>query len=359
MDLVQFLEMIEQRQLALRIASKSLADEEDSPRRRQALADLEQEQRTLAEEIEPLKEKIEQTLSGPKAPGQRGAPQSAQGGQDAEKTKQAISVMKGWADEAHESMLKSADLIPGTPEEAPPVQKEIVDNLDRIYGAAAPYPTMLEKAIRTQQALVDTTIPLVETPEETGEVDFDEMAWPEERVSGWSEIIGYKAQEGLKNMPALDPGAQGGQAPPGTDPEEMKKQMEGLKKSMEKAVELCPKVQTLTREAAGSLKAKDAASALPNEEEALKLLKQIAEDLPKQDQGQQGDQSQQKNEPDEDQDQQNQQDRQDQQKPRKDLSREEAEALLQKAKERERKHREEQERLQQMVRRPGKVEKDW
>ena len=30
----------------------------------------------------------------------------------------------------------------------------------------------------------------------------------------------------------------------------MKKQMEGLKKSMEKAVELCPKVQTLTREAA-------------------------------------------------------------------------------------------------------------
>ena len=304
-----------------------------------------------------MKEKIEQTLSGPQAPGQQGAPPNAQGGQDVEKTKQAISVMKGWADEAHESMLKSADFIPGTPEEAPPVQKGIVDNLDRIYGAVAPYPTMLEKAIKTQQALVDTTIPIVETPEEIGEVDFDEMAWPEERVSGWSEIIGYKAQEGLKNMPALDPGAQGGQVPPGADPEEMKKQMEGLKKSMEKAVELCPKVQVFTREAAGSLKEEDASTALPNEEEALKLLKQIAEDLPKQDQGQQGDQDQQKNE--QDQDQQDQQNRQDQQKPRKDLSKEEAEAILQKAKERERKHREEQERLQQRVRRPGKVEKDW
>ena len=357
MNLLEFLEMIEQRQLALHGVMKLLAGEEDSPRCRQALAEAEEEQRALAEEIDPLKAKIEQSLAGPAGPvgnappgGQGAAPGAGSG----EKTAEALYVLKGWADEAKKDMLEAADFIAALPEEALPAQIRTAESLDRIFGAVAPFPRVIQKALSTQQAVVDGTAPLVETPEEGAEVDYEALAWPSDRVSGWSDILVYKAEEGLKSMEAREGAAQGGQAPPGMDPETQKKAMEGLKKSMEKAMELCPEVSSLTRSAAGHLRENDAPAALPEAEEALRLLKEIAEELPKQDQQQEGDPKQDGQEKEE-----NQQNREQQRQQKEDLSKEEAAAILQKAKEREREHKEKQEALRNLLQKPGKVEKDW
>lgn len=351
MDLLKFLEMLESRQLTLRSLTRALAQEKDSPKGRQALSEAEDEQRALAEEIDPLKEKIDQSVAGQ----EQGLDPA-----DLEKFQQKVATIREWADEVWEFMEEAADLIPDTPEEAHPPQTQALDGLDRIFREFAPFPKLLNKAAQAQKGLVDQTIPLVENPEDVIDeegVDFETMAWLQNRVAGWSDYMVPKAQQALKELEGMDPG----QAFQGADPEEAKKQMEGMKKGMEKAIELCPRISTLTREAAEALRDKDPATALPNEEEALKLLREIAEDMPKDPNEQSAFDSEDQKE-EEGQDQQQQQDqssRQDEEQQQRELSQREAEAILQKAKERERKHKEEMERRRRALGRPGKVEKDW
>lgn len=336
MDLLQFLQMIEEKQTAYKAILPTLSSLEDSPKKRQLYRDLEGEQRALFDEIEPLKQKIEETVS-------QGAAQQ-QGAPDPEQVQQAVDTLKGWADDSGGAMLDAADLLASSPEETPPLQNKALEALDRIFGAVAPYPTVVEKALKAQQALVGATSVLVERPDEGQDLHYGTLSWIQERVAGWSEVMVFKAREGLAAMePPED--QQGPPAPPTGD-----EQAEGMKKSMEKAVALGPQVHDLAVEAAAFLQEEDGASALPPEEEALRLLKEIAEDLPKQDQDQdqqdQGDQDQQ------------QQDQQQQQQQR-DLTREEMENLLQKAQEQENKYRDEKDQRERALIRPHGVEKDW
>jgi hypothetical protein len=367
MDLLQFLDMIEARQIALRTLTRVLSDEKDSPKRRQALKDTEREQRALLDEIEPLKQKMEEALMGQAQAaaqgGQPGQPQQpgqpGQGAPDPEEIAEALEMLNGWAEEAGAHMTQAADRIPGTPQDAPDSQTEALNALDRIYNILAPFPPLLERSIKIEQGLVDQTSPIVETPDEAGVVYFEDLASQQERVVMLSNAMPYKAKQALEELSAQDPGAlqMQGQAQ-GMDTEKIQEQMEGMRKALEKAIELSPRIGELAGEAAESLRAEDAAAALPKEEEALKLLKEIAESMPKQDQDQQGDQNQeQQNQEQKNQEQEQQQQQQEQQqRQERKLSREEAERLLQKAKEQEKEYRK---KAAQPLGHPGKVDKDW
>ena len=99
LDLLQFAEMLETQQRMLNAAGKTLAPERPSPRKRQAVAELEDQQRLLVDEIEPLKQKIESQFAPP--PQQAGtAPQQTLPGQPDSQahTAQAIQVLNSIAD---------------------------------------------------------------------------------------------------------------------------------------------------------------------------------------------------------------------------------------------------------------------
>lgn len=264
-------------------------------------------------------------------------------------------------------------------------QASAAEMLDQIYMAAVPYPDLVKRAVDTQRELVGGTSAALEPPKPSGadtqkpsektEVDkslqtaennaeekpvYDarEEAWRQRFVTRWSEVMAAKAKQGLKQMPPPQPetpakeeskaeqsktdapttGApkpDAAQTPAPDKPaaadkptdsqpdpaEAAKKQMEGLRKSMELAVKLCPQVETLTDEAASLLEQKQLDPALPKQKEALRLLEEIAKPLQDQNQQQQQqDQQQQQQNQDnkdqkkQDQKNQDQQDKKDQQK---------------------------------------------
>jgi len=363
MNLLEFLAMLEARQRALRLTSKSLDAEPDSPKRRQALSTTETSQRQLAEETEPLKEKIAATLQ----PAQPPAGATGAASPPPAEISQAVELLDGLADEAGRAMQTAADALDDdSPADAVRPQTDAVDKLDQIYLGVVPFANLVQRAILTQQGLIDQVAPAVEAPEEHDGFDPSETAWDQGFVARWSEILPAKAKQELERLQA----APNATAPRPRDddaagcagePEAINKLQEGLKQSMRKAVELGPKVQELTAEAAEKLQQQKPDDALPKQEEALKLLKEIADPLPKQDQQNRQHQGQQQRQKDQQRDQQQSAEGQQQRQARRpqDLSKQQAEAVLRKARERQRERRELEKQLQQYLYRPGKVEKDW
>jgi hypothetical protein len=367
LGLLEFLLLIESRQRELRLAAQAIAGEADSPRRRQALVTLEDSQRTLADEIEPLKEKIREVLKPDPGAGQPGpAGAGAQGALSLspEEAEKAIELLSGLANDARRAMSTAADLLHGgSVAEAVDSQTEAVEGLNQLYVAVVPFASLLQRAIAAQEGLVDRVAAVVEDPKLDQPPDLHESAWDQRIVGGWAEALGPKAEHQLKGLEGLDPSAMAAAAPSGqADPEAMKEQIEGLKRSMQKAVELGPQVKTLADEAAAHLGEKKPTEALPKQEEALKLLEEIAEPLPKQNQEQQGDQNQDGQQQDDESQQQQQSgndqpERQDR-RPQ-DLSRRQAEAVLRKVRDRQRDRRRLDQELQEYLYRPDAVEEDW
>jgi len=365
MDLLAFLQMIEDQQAGLRQAVKHLLDQKDSPRRRQATKQVKAEQVRLSDEIKPLKDKIEQSLQPPAAPS--GQPVAKQ--PDAEQMKRALDALNEMADRSHAAMQRASRRLDDR--ELPDAienQAKALDALNEIYTVIAPFQNVLQKATATEDGLVNSSKTIVERPPEVSDlevlppVDYPDLVHSQRRVEGWSEILPMKAEAALKQIEA-SPSATGApevvQAMPGTDPQQAEQAKEALKKSLDKAIELGPKIQGLCDEAAKSLENEDANAALPKQEEALKLLKEIAESLPKEPQQNQDQNDQQQ---DEQQKQPKQQpsagDQKPQQRPR-DLSRQQADAVLRKAREREREHREMQKQLGRYLQSGVVVDKDW
>ncbi len=373
MNLLRFLEMIVKKQEAIKTLCMALKYEDDSPRKRQVLDEAQEEQQSLALEIDPLNKKIESEIKGAStSQGGGGAtgqapPSGAPGGIDPDEAEKTMLVLQGWADEAQGYMEEAAGLMPEEVKDALPPQKSALESLDRIFGAVAPYQAMVQKLLETQQGAVNRTVPIAQTPGDDTHVEgsadeTSDLSWIEQRAAGWSDVLAFKARNGLETIDKQQPaGAGPGAVMQGADQEKMKEQIEGIKKSMEKAIELCPRVRELCAGASEELGRGNAEAALPDEEEALKLLKEIADPLPKQDQNKQGDQ----NKDDQQQDGQNkeqEQDKGEQQKkeqPRKELSKNQAEAILQKVKERERDYKNKKKEHERALLKPSKTEKDW
>jgi len=376
MDLLAFLQMLDQRQRTLRDAARALVRESDSPKRRQLLAAAESAQRDLAEEIPTLKEKIEAGAAQSAAPpGAAGTPTAAKPDPSPE-VKKAVETLQGMADASAKAMTTAADRLHGSkPGEAVAPQSEAVTQLDEIFRAAAPFPNLVQRALQTQDGLVQQSTGVVEKPEENKDADLGESAWNQGFVGRWSEALPPKAQQGLKDLEAQasaapSPAPQTAQQAP-VDPEEEKKQREGLRRSMQLAITLAPKVQKLSNEATEALRDGHPKEALPKQQEALKLLKEIAEPLPKkppqeqpqqqpnEDQKQQ-DQQQQPQQGDQKKDDQQKQDQQQQSQPKPDqMPQQQAEAVLRQAQQRQQQRQQMEKQLQDRLYRPGPVEKDW
>ena len=393
LGLLEFLQMIETQERMLRSTAQSLDAEPDSPKRRQAFSTTETSQMKLAEEIEPLKKKIAEAFQAPQqpagaAPGmaQAGPPQA--GAVQTPPSDEAVDLLQQLADEAHRAMQSAADRLDGdSVSRAIEFQAEAVEKLDQIYMAAVPFPDLIGRGVATEEGLVEQVAPFVELPDEESrpELDAAETAWNQRFVAGWGQILPAKAEHEMKNLENMDPAALAGamnQPPTGHPPtghpptghppdpaaaekqaEKQQEQIDQLKAAMEKAIELGPQIGSLADEAAGLLEEDKPAEALPKQEETLKLLKEIADLLPKQDQQQQGDQPQDDQQDDDDQQQQDQQqqsDQQQQQQPRpEDLSKQQAESVLRKVRDRNRDRRDLEKQLQQYLYRGGAVERDW
>jgi hypothetical protein len=341
LDLLSFVELLIDEERRLQDSVVSLAREADSPRRREAIRQLASAQRKLGEEIDPLKKKISETLKAPQAQGS-----------DDEQRKRFEETLHGWADDAGKAMAKAADDANGTLlDESRGFQAEALDALYRIWSTVAPFERTLQRSIQLEEGVVEGTSPLANEKELP---DLFPLVRDQERVNALAGLLPAKAEQGRKQLEAPP-----SPAPEGDDKqkEEQKKLKEGLKQAFEKAIELAPKVEALAGEAAKHLGEKMPKDALPKEEEALKLLKEIAKSFPQSGQPETKDDP--KKQDDSQKPEQDQAQKPPQSDPRQQLSRERAEALLQKARERERDYQDKKRELLRGAAGRTSVDRDW
>jgi len=394
MNLLEFLAMIEQRQIALQSTVRILSEEPDSPQRRQTTSETSEAQAELNEEIEPLKEKIAAEFMAAQQ-AQAGNAQPGQPPVDDSQAEQAQKLLKQLADEAGGLMVDAASRIESTEfADAEQKQRDVLDRLNQIFMAVAPFSNVLQRATQQQEQLTATSEATTATNDEGEdsdesdqavsdnaveiEADLPELQWKQSQVTDWSRMLSLKAQAELPGVESQLQSVQTqGQPAQTTQPDDdgtnphggqpdPSAQLEAMKKSLEKAIELAPRVVEHSTSAAESLGESDMPGALPDQQEALKLLREIAETLSQQNQqndnqqdgdgnDQQQDQQQSQNNNQEQQNNQNQQQKQQQgQSPQ-----ERAMSVLRKARERERQHRDLQKQLQQMSGGRVRVDRDW
>jgi len=402
-DLLAFLKIIQQRQRELRLATKALAAQPDSPQRRQAVGAAETAQRKLTDEIQPLKDKIQQALAKTAPPGAAaaGQPATAAPSPDAQK---AVAMLHGLADDAGKAMRTAADHLQGASfATAVTPQEQAIDRLNEIFMAVAAFGQLLSESIDGQQGLLadEAQAGLVQdksllekgldklaaifgkkaaaAPPTAAQqaYDFPEASRNQGFVTGWVKLLAPKAEQqlkGLQSAPAAAddsaPAAAQQQPPTAAEREEAKKraeearkQREDLQRALRKAVESGPKIEELSAHAAKDLGEKKAADAVVGQQEALRLLREIADLMPKQKQqqqdqkqGQQGknQQDQKKNSPE-----QSQQQQQQKQQRQQDLSKQEAESLMRQVRDRQHQRQQVEKQFEQYRSRPEAVEKDW
>ncbi len=372
--LLEMLAKLEKRQRELRLESKQLAAEPDSPQRRESASRMAESQQALAARMETLREKITETLAGPVP---------------SDEAQRAEQVLRELVDRAAGHMAGAADVLNhGEPAKAVESQARAVETLDELFMAVVPFVGLVQKAIESEKELVGRVEAAGRSDAEEAP-DLSEAAWDQRFVARWSEILPRKAEAELAQLKAAasGPAADRGGSPGNPELAKMKQQAAAMAKAMEKAVEVGPKIAKLTEEAADHLESEEAADALPKQKEALKLLEEILQSLPKQDnrqdrkqqqdqqaEGEQMDENQgrqqgpdENDKPQEDDGQQKtpqQQQPEEQQRPsdapqQKDVSQEEAEAMIRQVRNRQQQRREMEKRLQRYLARPVPVEKDW
>ncbi|MEX0818169.1 MAG: hypothetical protein WD070_01210 [Pirellulaceae bacterium] len=362
MDLLQFLEWIEGEQRTLEAATKALGQIDGSPRQRQAIAQTENSQRLLADEIEPLQQKLEAAVAGDQ-------PADAT-------TAQAVQALKQLAQQAKSAMFRAADeLVVRDLPAALAGQADAIDSLNDVYRAVAPYEQIIQKATKSEQSLVDTTVSVVDETVDESLIDRELISRDQRYIAGWSEALPARAEQGLAQL--QEGNITQPESGPQTDEQHQKQQQTqaAMKESYEKAIELAPKIAELARDASNDLRDAKWQEAQPKQEEALRLLKEITPKTPPDENQQDQQDNQGQDQQDDDQDQQQQdkndqnQEQQDQQQDQpsdqqrqqqqKDLSRQQAEALLSKARQREREHRERQKEQQRALQGTFRVDRDW
>jgi Ca-activated chloride channel homolog len=427
--LLEFLAMIEKRQADLRQTTRQSLESLNLPQRSQLVRETAADQTTLRDEIEPLKQKLTAELAAP--PAAQSPPAGGQPPAMDEQTERALQLLLHLADEADSLMQQSSEQIRAQAFDAAATdQKEVLDRLNQIFMVVAQFPQILQRAIKAQETLTHSS-EAIETPESTADIaavdaselatesgdpdllpptevvsepaasapdaaetaDFPELAWQQSRVTDWSRLLSLKAEatlpqideqlqamaEAAETTDPPDPAQPNRTGDPPADEPDPAAQLEAMKRALEKGVELAPLAQQHSETATEHLGDAEASAAQPEQQEVLRLLKEIAQELPppedqQQDQpddqeDQQGDEDQQQQDqsgeqPDDAQDQQQSDSEQDQeseqQQEQSEQSRKErAMSVLRRAQEREREHRELEKQLQQLIGERIRVERDW
>ena len=419
-DLLQFLMMIEERQDILRGTAGVLLKEEESASKRNATRAIVDMQSTLQEEIEYLKQKISEQLQ--QSQQQPAGAVKATGPDD----QQVEKLLHQLSDEAGTGMLAAANALAAADfEAAEEAQIETLNQLNQLYMAIAPYQNILQRSVQDQSALVpEERLPTEvsvdgeaqdEEPTAAAEapkdVDFVKSRETQSRITDWSRMLSLKAEAELpqvqQQLEAIPPDPEPAAAaepvatevapveaapseaapsdtdapaePELTEEQQQRKQLQGLVKSMELAIKLGPDAEEHSQAAAQALMAEDQPKATPEQQETLRIMKEIAEPLVK-DQQDQNDQQQDQDPQDgdqknEDQPQQDEkQDQSDQKKPepgdeqqekeseqqrQKESQKQQAESVLRQARDREREYRELEKQRNAIMLRGIKVDKDW
>ncbi|MEE3370765.1 MAG: hypothetical protein VX346_15605 [Planctomycetota bacterium] len=411
-NLLQFLAELEQRQTVLWTTTRGLASEEDSPRRRQNVKHTATEQRKLREEIEPLQEKVEAFFQSPKPAGPTGTNPPAQD-PAADPRAQAMQLLQQLANESNQAMNRAAlGLESNDFQAAQQQQREVLDRLNQMFMVSAPFGNLLQRATQQQQQLVDVSTALVEpAPTDaatvaaaqdsgtgdsgtgdsgTGDVqtsatagaaqrDYVALAQQQTRVAEWSRMLTLKAEAEIKQTAAnesesesapvigpIDPSVPSGSGaePSAEAAAQAEQQRAAMKEALEKAVSLGPDVERHAQAASSQLEKTDAVSALPEQRQALELLKEIAKSLAqppdeKSQQQQDPEQGEQEQQQDPQQGEQNQQQPSPSSQDPTRSPREQALSTLRRARERERQHRDLRKQLQRAAARRVPVDRDW
>ncbi len=203
--------------------------------------------------------------------------------------------------------------------EAVKSQTQAVETIDQIFMAVAPYANLVQRGIDRQEELIDQS-PAAEKQEKSDEqnasanqtppprsaatFDGNEAAWNQRFIARYGRILSAKARRELEQLEArCRPPSRSRRSNPrllqrpsrdkchaaspdkdqhGSD-EHLKadKQRRDLKEALQMGVQSAPKVEKLADEAALLLEEDKPGEALPKQQEALKLLKEM---LPKQQQ---------------------------------------------------------------------------
>jgi len=383
LGLLEFLSMLENKQRALRILAGTFTEQESTPQNRQLRRETADSQRQLHEEIGPLKEKLAAELQ--KAVNQSGQDQANQ-------ESQIQSVLNQLADTAGEAMLRAADQIQtaGT-DVARQTQREVLDQFNELYMVVAPFGNVVQRAIPVQDGLIQqsgSTLSGTLKDDEASDTSATstvrtekpdgaqaELAWEQSRITDWSRLLSLKAESELPQMESqLESHVQENEAEtepkaqtePDANAQDPSKQLRALVESMKKAIELAPKAEQHSASAESHMNSAATDQTLDEQQEALRLLKEIAEPL-KDDEQQDNDEKQNSD----DQEQEEQQDQQQKDEPGDDTeqnkppneqqqpSQEQVESVLKKAREREREHRDLEKELRKILGGLVPVDKDW
>ena len=411
-NLLQFLAELEQRQTALWAMTRGLASEEDSPRRRQQVKASATAQRKLREEVEPLQEKVAEFFQSPQEAAPAGPNPPAQD-PAADPRAQAIQLLQQLASESNQIMNRAAlGLESNDFEAAQQQQREVLDRFNQMFMVAAPFGNLLQRATQQQQQLVDVSTAVVEpsptaaatdaasSDSETGnsetggtetggtqtsatagaaQRDDVALAQQQSRVAEWSRMLTLKAEAEIKQTAAnetahesapligpVDPSAPAGS---GAEPSagaaaQAAEQRAALQEALQKAVSLGPDVERHAQAAASQLEKTHVADALPDQRQALELLKEIGKSLEQPP----DENSQQQQNPEEGEQEQQQDSQQGEQNQQQDSSspqdptkspQEKALSTLRRARERERQHRDLRKQLQRAAAGRVPVDRDW
>lgn len=394
-NLIAFLEYLIQTQEALRETAKHLPATATAD----AFAELKRAQEELREEIPTLREKIAHDLRPQTPPGAATTPP-----QNSKEIEEGIALLQGWVDTAEQKMSAAASRLSARkPDMAVPQQQAAIDELDKIWDAVIPFHPLLAKDLADQTAIARTLNPAVsddKQPEtssdektaaelpmlDLADEDLLKLSEAQERTLKRTRLLVPKAEaelQQLENAPAPPPKSPADKDEPNGDKAQATQvDLEQAKAGFRKAIELAPQAVEQQEAAVESLKKKDRPPAAQHAEAARKILEEIQQAQPKNNQQDQqkkdDDKSQDKNEdqkkdepkpddkkPDEKKsdeekkDQQKKDDQKQQQKPQPQVSSDRLEDALRKVRERQQEKRERDRKLKAQIFGRAPVDKDW
>ncbi len=313
-NLVAFLEFLIETQRGLRESVKSLPATTSAD----AFAELKRLQDELLDEIEPLKEKIRADLKPAQPPG--GNQQAA----SSQELEQGIKMLQDWAESAGEKMSSAARRL-GSRQPAPATadQHSAMDELEKIWDAVIPFPALLTRDLADQTQIVHSLEPepaAGSKPEkdeaaEKQNLDADEakpvapeqgpiaghqaqgslsedltrLTELQEQTRRRTQLLKLKAEAELARLEksptpeAAEPTDDS--QPKGADPEQ-------AKAGYQTAIDLVPRAVEKMGATIQSLKKQDGPAAYPTAEEARKILEEIQQAQPKNEQQQDQDKDQ-------------------------------------------------------------------
>ncbi len=346
-NLFAFLEFMIQTQSALRETLNQLPNSASSD----AFAEIRRAQEELREEIPTLREKIADEL---RPQPQQGASKAAQ--TDSNEVEEGIALLREWADNAGKRMSAASDCLRAKEQSNTATEQQAaIDELDRIWEAIVPFHPLLSKLVADQTSIAKAVtanrnpssqempsnedVSIVETgdaPSLTNEpsvnnespqleiADDDFRQWEESQVRTLkrTRLLAPKAEAELSRLDASPSATVPKQedksdADKSEDDEAVRTKEsatvdpEQIKAGLRKAIELAPKAVEQMDAAVKALRQKDREAAAAPTEAARKILEEIQDAQPKNNQKQ--DQQNQKDEKDQKQDPKKGEDKKDQQ----------------------------------------------